>query len=332
MNLKRSTKENGLIGGGRNVRPLHNRGVTLSGSDFLGKVTVKANPLTSRERILATYPITPSGFQGTRLTQLSQMWERYKFTSLLLRYVSAVPNTLACQLCLYIDTDPLDDPAVFSGDELIRQAVAQAGSQQWNFNRAASIPLAKRGDGQLYYTGNTKDNERFSQQGTAYLIQVTNPINFNGAVLENDLEAGSVFVDWSCYFETAQINPAIVEASHKTEVIELVALGTKQYIVTATGSVHVEIVKYDFTASSQAESITAIGTKITSPGVDPTTILGTCHGDDNLWNAYQLGTTGTIISHNGLVTVELTADQGVPIDIHINLSFTGASLTIVPVP
>jgi hypothetical protein len=226
----------------------------------------------------------------------------------------------------------LDDPAVFSGDELIRQAVAQAGSQQWNFNRAASIPLAKRGDGQLYYTGNTKDNERFSQQGTAYLIQVTNPINFNGAVLENDLEAGSVFVDWSCYFETAQINPAIVEASNKTEVIELVALGTKQYIVTATGNVHVEIVKYDFTASSQAESITAIGTKITSPGVDPTTILGTCHGDDNLWNAYQLGTTGTIISHNGLVTVELTADQGVPIDIHVNLSFTGASLTIVPVP
>ena len=63
---------------------------------------------------------------------------------------------------------------------------------------------------QLYFTGQDKQNARFSQQGRAYLIQVTDPIDFNGQSLTGPLEAGSLFIDWSCMFSTPQLNPGAI--------------------------------------------------------------------------------------------------------------------------
>mgnify|MGYP003574138876 FL=1 len=182
--------------------------VTLSGSDFLTTVTAKASPATVAERILQTLPVTPSGYPGTRITQLSQLWERYRFVRFAFRYVPAVPVTVACQFALYVDTDPLDDPTVITNaDTLVRQAVAQTGAQQWNFNLPKTVELARRGDDQLYYTGEDKQNLRFSQQGTGYLIQVTEPVGIDGSPATADLVAGSIFIDWSVVFQTPQINP-----------------------------------------------------------------------------------------------------------------------------
>jgi hypothetical protein len=191
----------------------------MRGSDYIGPVVVKAaqNILSPKDRILATFPVTPSGYSGTRITQLASLWERYRFRSFHVRYVPAVPNTLACQFVLYIDTDPNDDPTVITDPEqLIRQATAQAGSQQWNFNMAKKTPLAIRKDDQWYYTGIDKTNERFNRQGTAYLIQITDPINFNGEELTSDLTSGSIFIDWDCDFQIQQIEPAAAQGITRT--------------------------------------------------------------------------------------------------------------------
>jgi hypothetical protein len=144
------------------------------------------------------------------LTQLSDLWERYKFTKFNVRYVPSVPHTIATQICIYSDTDPNDDPTILSGDQLIRQAVSQAGSQQWNFNNSKVVSLARRGDDQLYYTGQTLLNERFNYQGTAYLVQVTNPMDFNGGIISNLITCGSIYIDWEVMFQTPQINPVAV--------------------------------------------------------------------------------------------------------------------------
>jgi hypothetical protein len=196
------------------VRPLYEGITTLRGSDFLSALTVKAAPATAADRILATLPITPSGYVGTRVTQLSQVWERYRLKRFSLRYVPAVPNTLAAQLVGYIDTDPNDDPTIITDtDALVRQATAQAGSQQWNFIHSKVIPLARRADDQWYYTGLDKSNERFNRQGTGYIVQVTEPIGFDGVPLVTDLVAGSLYIDWEVEFQIAQIEPAaVVEA------------------------------------------------------------------------------------------------------------------------
>ena len=190
-----------------NRRAMNNNIVTLSGSDFISTVTV-APAATVADRILNTLPVSPSAYPGTRITQLSELWERYRFKRFAFRFVPAVPVTLACQLTLYVDLDPLDDPTTITdADTLVRQAVAQTGSQEWNFNLPKTIELAKRGDDQLYYTGEDKQNLRFSQQGTGYLIQVTDPVNSEGASSTDPIVAGSIFIDWTVMFQTPQINP-----------------------------------------------------------------------------------------------------------------------------
>ena len=191
-----------------NSRPVRNSTQSMAGSDFLSIVGVRAAP-TPAQRILNVLDISPSMFPGTRLTQLSQLYERYRFTSFRLRYVPAVPTTIACQLLVYLDTDPSDDPSSTpTAETLIRQATAHTGSQQWNFNVPKLIPLPMRADKQLYYTGDTKINPRFNMQARAYVIQVTDPVNFNGESIVSTLQAGSLYIDWVCLFQTPQINPA----------------------------------------------------------------------------------------------------------------------------
>lgn len=210
---------NPLMGSIENRRPLHLGTNLLRGRDYLGPVVVKAstNINTPADRILQSFPVTPSGYPGTRITQLSPLWERYRFRYFRVSYVPSVPNTIACQLVLYVDTDPNDDPTtITTADGLIRQAVAQTGAQQWNFNNPKVTPLALRRDDQWYYTGNDKQNERFNRMGTGYLIQITDPINFNGELLTDDLTSGSLFIDWECEFQIPQIEPAAASSVVKT--------------------------------------------------------------------------------------------------------------------
>jgi hypothetical protein len=237
-----------------NIRPLREAAKRLSGSDFLTTVTVKHELTTVADRILVSMPITPSGYPGTRITQLSELWERYRLRNFRIRYVPAVPFTLACQLVLYIDTDPNDDPTLFpTSDALIRQAVAQAGSQQWNFNVPAMIPLAKRSDDQLYYTGSDLSNERFNRQGTAYLIQVTLPMNSDGTAVTSDIEAGSLYIDWDCEFQVAQINPPIPALTY-TKELELA--GKTSLTVSCPAGYTVDLRAESFAHSSGAGSVT----------------------------------------------------------------------------
>ena len=205
--MARRAAKSGIMTDQLNSRLVQNNQITLKGSDFITTVSV-AKSTTPQSRILATFPISPSAYPGTRLTQFSNLYEFFRFNSFRIRYVSAVPDTIACQFVVYIDLDPLDDAAdIGDPDSLIRQAVAQTGAMQFNFNGDKNIPLAMRADRQLYFTGQDKQNARFSQQGRAYLIQVTDPIDFNGQSLTGPLEAGSLFIDWSCMFSTPQLNP-----------------------------------------------------------------------------------------------------------------------------
>ena len=181
------------------------------GSDYLGVVSVTGNPADASARIRKVLSVSPSSFPGTRLTQMSDLWERYVFRQFRVRYVPSVPNTLACQVMVYQDTDPQDDPsAIKDPDALLRQATAQTGSQQWNFNSSKVIHLAKRSDNQLYYTGPVKENPRFNQQGVVYFIQVSQALDMNGKPLTADMDCGSLYVDWVVDFQTPQVNPSVV--------------------------------------------------------------------------------------------------------------------------
>ncbi|APG76580.1 hypothetical protein 3 [Wenling tombus-like virus 4] len=197
-----------------NYRPMNNKVCTLKGSDLLSTVSVVPSPTDVDSMIRKTLAISPSAYPGTRLTQLADMWERYRFRKFHIRYVPSVPNTLSCQMLLYQDTDPQDDPKdIGTTDALLRQATAQTGSQQWNFNSAKSFDLASRADKELYYTGEQKENRRFNLQGIAYLIQVSDALDFNGAPIKDSMTCGSLYVDWEIELQTPQMNPSATTRS-----------------------------------------------------------------------------------------------------------------------
>lgn len=202
-----------------NYRPINNRVYRESGSDYLGPVTVVPTFATAKDQIRASAKISPSQFAGTRMAQMAALWERYRFTRYRLRYVPSVPTTLAAQLLMYQDTDPDDDPSVIEDKAaLIRQAAAQAGSQEWNMSSPKAVELASRADHALYYTGAVqKDNPRLSLQGAAYIIQVSEAVNSNGEAIKGELTAGSVYVDWEIEYQTPQIDPSATLAALKHE-------------------------------------------------------------------------------------------------------------------
>jgi hypothetical protein len=131
---------------------------------------------------------------------------------------------MSCQLVCYEDTDPSDDPTkIVDADTLLRQAVSQAGAQQWNFTQAKMTRLSQRRDKQQYYTGPVTDSPRLTTQAMVYFLQVTNPLNFNGEAIGADtIQAGSVFIDWQVQFQTPQINPTALPSRVLTPTVPFV--------------------------------------------------------------------------------------------------------------
>jgi hypothetical protein len=288
-----------------NYRPMLQGMSRQRGSDFFGKVTAKSIPATAADRILAVFPISPSAFPGTRLTQIADLWERFVFNSFSVRYVPAVPNTLACQFVLYIDTDPQDDASLITDvDQLVRQAVSQAGSQQWNFNKPKTIKLAIRADKQLYYTGLDKQNVRFSQQGKAYLIQITNAIDFNGGPIGTNLECGSLFIDWDVNFQIAQINPGVITRHNPPEQVVYNRTATADFASQSQSYTETIVGSPGQVVYSQIESINYIASsQVTTIKRDSGTI---CIFGNTGWSTSQKTLT---LDSNGLLSSQLTQNN-----------------------
>jgi hypothetical protein len=202
--------------------------------------------------------------------------------------------TIACQFIIYIDTDPLDDPSTISdANAILRQATAQARSQQFNFNKAKNISLCIRKDDQLYYTGADKQNLRFSNQGTAYVIQVTDVLDFNGAVLSNSISSGSIYLDWNVCFDVPQINPSALVLSSwvnsvpSSYVRQDVISGGSSTLGSVSTSVSASpnqayVVTYDYgsfscTASSNVLLSVDVSTSLPNPSVPVADGWGTSH-------------------------------------------------------
>lgn len=299
-------------------RPNINTKFVERGSDFLGPLTVKAgsNISGAADRILLGKSISPSAFPGTRLTQLAPLWERYRFRRFKLRWVPAVPKTVACQLIVYQDTDPRDDPSIIpDADALIRQATAQTGSQQFNFICPMTIELAQRSDDQLYYTGPDKQNERFTRQGNFYVIQVTDPLNFNGEPLTEDFMAGSLYVDWECMFQVAQINPSAASTAFYGNIRQsdplLVPYTNETQKLTYSGPDGLAIVtKMDSTAD--AGDISMSDLSYTAAAVDSSTGMSYTGGSFSVTNgqtynvpARTKGTAFTIRTYTSVTEGEM---------------------------
>ena len=235
------------------------------------------------------------------------MWTTW--TNCSLEYVPSVPNTIACQLVAYIDTDPNDDPSTITDtDTLVRQAVAQMGSRQWNFNQRMSIPLIVRKDDQLYYTGDDKQNRRFNLQGVLYIIQVTNLIDFNGVAVDTaPLIAGSLYVKWGCDFSMNQINPEFLAPSPNVTLKQVTTISGSGPVLVGIVEPSKQFIVFPSSVTVSTDAPTGETTTDSFSLLDnnANTIMTLEVGVDNLNPASAPGTANLALN-SGAVIVEST--------------------------
>lgn len=271
--------------------------VVLTGSDFLQNISVKPTLGSSADMVRLSMPVSPSAFPGTRLAQMSQLFEKYVFITFVLRYVPAVPTTIACQLLAYIDEDPTDDPkAVTDTDALLRQAMAHKGSKLWNFHKPQTISLPHRSTNALYFTGAGGQNARLYQQGAFHIIQATAPANFNGEAVSGDLISGSLFVDWEIHFAGPQINPEAANLAvfaKEGPTLQTIEFATGDYTQTS-------VAKFNFQVSGSGALFTGatMVTTANSPSASVTNIRkrGEAGARGNLMSLFQPSNVFTIDS------------------------------------
>lgn len=177
-----------------------------AGVDFLATLTGGGTNMSANVdgtfgapgNVVANFTVAPGALPNTRLQLMAQLYQRYFFNRVTVKYMPAIGVTSAGQLIGYFDTDPEDNPP--TGLAAINYANAHGGvlfqiSESANF----SMPVIKD---RTYYTSTTDplDEERFKIQAIFRVIQVT---TLPGAPL------GSFSVDYNCTMEL----PAVVTGS-----------------------------------------------------------------------------------------------------------------------
>jgi len=105
------------------LRVRHQQSLVLSGTDFLGGVSLPANVTDSA--ILNSWLINPIAMMpGSRLAQFGELWDKYKFLELEVIAESVQGTSASGTICMALDPDVLDDYSILNGDTLIQRMSA----------------------------------------------------------------------------------------------------------------------------------------------------------------------------------------------------------------
>lgn len=109
-----------------------NGNIIISGSEYLGRAVVPAvNAGTSTlpaGGVLFYTQLSPLAFDGSRIKQLSQMFEQWRFHSLIIEYVPTCPTTTSGGIVGYCTGDIQQNTSLVQGDGGVREAFSRAGS------------------------------------------------------------------------------------------------------------------------------------------------------------------------------------------------------------
>jgi len=180
------------------------RPVVEAGVDFLGTYSTGAsdNGLGTAGlpgQVIVTFTVAPRALANTRLNKVSELYQRYIFNRVTIRYMPAINVTQNGQLIGYFDTDPEDVPPLQTGLTNINYANAHGGKLfQISEPCTFEMPVIKD---RTYYTDYDEtaqyDEERFKIQAVFRVLQVT--------VLPASQALGSFAVDYNCEFELPQV-------------------------------------------------------------------------------------------------------------------------------
>jgi len=93
---------------------------TISGSEFLGALTLTSSQVTLGDVVLAVV-MNPRSFDGTKLTQEAMTWQKYRFRRFIVEYIPIQGSTTVGSFVGYFTNDPAE-PTMY-GTQAVRNAV-----------------------------------------------------------------------------------------------------------------------------------------------------------------------------------------------------------------
>lgn len=181
------------------MRPILERGVdlitTLSTAASAETVPGIVGTVSGPGELLFRREIAPRAFGATRVNKLSELYQRFIFSRLIINYVPAANRTQSGQLIAFFDTDPQD--SVPTGIAGLNYAKAHGGVL-FQISEPANIAMPIIKD-RTYYTSyeDVDEDERFKVQAVFYVLAVT--------ALPASTALGSFSVDYSIKFDLPQM-------------------------------------------------------------------------------------------------------------------------------
>ena len=158
--------------------------------------------------------LNPWRFPGSRLTQFANLFQKFEFKRCMIRYVPAVPATVAGQMILCWDTDPTYAP-LGSTQGVIRSMMAHKNRQMFHVFDDMKVVLPQSKSNALFCDTRGQDL-RLNNQAVMWAAMVSPVVTATGEQWGSAV--GSFVVEWDVQFRTARI--AELNAETVSEEVE----------------------------------------------------------------------------------------------------------------
>lgn len=176
---------------------------SVSGEDFIHTLQLNELPNSRNFAGAVLFPqyVNPWRLPGTRLTQFANLFQRFKFTRFTVKYIPAVPATVAGQIIMCTDTDATWAP-VGDTQDVIRMMMAHKDRIMFHVfdNAKAVIPGTSKPE---YMCDAQGQDVRVNNQGVFWAALVSPVVKQDGA--EWTGAVGSFVLEWEVTFTAARI-------------------------------------------------------------------------------------------------------------------------------
>lgn len=203
--------------------------ICIRGQEWLGPVTVPANAVAGQT--LRNDYVQPGAMLGTRLAQFGQLYEKFLFTRLNLRYTPAIGSGQAGSIILAYDRD-ISDPTPPATQQAVREYLSWEDSIQGNVWAPHVLRSKLESPETGFYTDDSNGgDERLSYQGQFY-VAIADPLGN-----ASPINIGSVSLEYELHLFVPQLQTPVVTAafSNSGGTLPTAADALRQYGVTASG-------------------------------------------------------------------------------------------------
>ncbi len=179
-----------------------NGNLVISGSEYLGRVVVpyvsSGTGTVPAGGVLFYTQLSPLTFDGSRIRQLSQMYEQWRFSHLVIEYVPNCPTTSAGGLVGYCTGDISQNTSLVTGDGGVREAFSRAGSMSMAVWEHGAFAL--NASQQKWYFTALNDTPELSIPASFQLIS-----NTDFTVTSSATQLGQIFCHYVLEFRVPSV-------------------------------------------------------------------------------------------------------------------------------